>query len=430
MIMVQGVFTAGDGDLSIVYQAAAHIWGSWGANYSEGVEPEDFEEDRALGFVGDVGDTGGELASRMWVRADVSTDQDAQTSTVPTIFRDARERTSGDVVVNREISGAGLGGLVPYVDFRHGDEIGTVIGSKVVPLPVNGIQFTTDVNGGRDYIVAVGKGLLGNVRERDARNAALEAQIRAETAERERRIEEEAKRQAEAAVRPINTDLDKALDLYNGGALEIGKDSRFTWITEQNQQADAVIDEKVETLNRQFVPVKNLVNAQISVNGALRTTVGTMDGIVNGDDPPQVNSNLWRLNTDAWNLQTAFNEAQTTINQWVSGAINALDRRIPVGINLGGSASGVGSFTRSGDNVVFTKSFSEPCNLLFVVALEAIDSYAFTTTRTLGSGSGGSAYVSPGLLQNITTATVTVFRMTEMPRINLPEIIEFAPPPS
>lgn len=192
---MEGVFTAGDGDLSIVYQAAAHLWGTWGATYTEGVDPEDFEEDRALGFVGDVGDTGGELASRMWVRADVSTDQDAQTSTVPTIFRDARERTSGDVVVTRDISGPGLGGLVPYVDFRHGDEMGTVIGSKVVPLPVSAIQFITDVSSGRDYIVTVGKGLLGNTTELDLRNAELEAQIRAETFRREQeaaRLREQA----------------------------------------------------------------------------------------------------------------------------------------------------------------------------------------------------------------------------------------------
>lgn len=195
--MVQGVFTAGDGDLSVVYQSAAHVWGSWGVAYTAGVEPEDFEQDRALGFVGDVGDTGGELASRMWVRADVQIDQDAQTSTVPQVFRDARERTSGEVVVTREVSGPGLGGLVPYVDFHHGDEIGTVIGSKVVPLPVNAITFTTDVDGGRDYVVSVGRGLLGNVRERDARNAELEAQIRSES----RRAQQEADRLAERAAR-------------------------------------------------------------------------------------------------------------------------------------------------------------------------------------------------------------------------------------
>lgn len=197
MSVVQGVFTAGDGDLSVVYQSAAHVWGSWGVAYTAGVEPEDFEQDRALGFVGDVGDTGGELASRMWVRADVQIDQDAQTSTVPQVFRDARERTSGEVVVTREVSGPGLGGLVPYVDFHHGDEIGTVIGSKVVPLPVNAIAFTTDVDGGRDYVVSVGRGLLGNVRERDARNAELEAQIRAES----RRAQQEADRLAEQAAR-------------------------------------------------------------------------------------------------------------------------------------------------------------------------------------------------------------------------------------
>lgn len=194
---MQGVFVAGDGDLSVVHPAGAHVWGAWNVNYSEGVEPEDFEADRSLGYVGDTGDAGDELAARMWIRSDVSIDQDSQSSTLPAVFRDARERMSGDVVVERTISGPGLGGLVPYVDFHHGDEIGTVIGPKVVPLPVNGIEFSTDPDGGQDYEVHVGKGLLGNREERDLRNAQLEAQILKEIAERKR---EQARLEAQAAT--------------------------------------------------------------------------------------------------------------------------------------------------------------------------------------------------------------------------------------
>ena len=47
---------ASEGELAVVYRTATYLWGAWNMNLPDGVEAEEFEYGRAMGYVGDLVD--------------------------------------------------------------------------------------------------------------------------------------------------------------------------------------------------------------------------------------------------------------------------------------------------------------------------------------------------------------------------------------
>lgn len=222
---------ANDGELAVVYQTAAYTWGSYSVSYPDGIEPEEFEAGRSLGYVGDLDDPAVDKGSRTWIRADVSVDAsyrdaprdlDGQgltfhpdnpfvlvkprssamffvgTSTIPQVFDSAQARTSGEIFVESIIGPEGLGHLLPGVDFVEGDIVPVLMGgSKIVDLPVAEVSFVSRLGEPVRYEVKVGSALTGDAVALAQWNSELHALVAQETA----KIQEELRKQeAQAAT--------------------------------------------------------------------------------------------------------------------------------------------------------------------------------------------------------------------------------------
>lgn len=220
---------ANDGELAVVYQTAAGTWGSYSVSYPDGIEPEEFEAGRSLGYVGDLDEPAVDKGSRTWIRADVSVDAsyrdaprdlDGQgltfhpdnpfvlvepgstemffvgTSTIPQVFDSAQARTSGEVFVESIIGPEGLGHLVPGVDFVEGDIVPVLMGgSKIVDLPVAEVSFVSRLGEPVRYETKVGSALTGDAVALAQWNSELHALVAQETA----KIQEELRKQEEQA---------------------------------------------------------------------------------------------------------------------------------------------------------------------------------------------------------------------------------------
>lgn len=222
---------ANDGELAVVYQTAAYTWGGYSVSYPDGIEPEDFEAGRTLGYVGDLDEPAVDKGSRAWIRADVSVDAsyrdaprdlDGQglkfhpdnpfvlvkpgstemffvgTSTIPQVFDSAQTRTSGEIFVESIIGPEGMGHLVPGVDFVEGDIVPVLMGgSKIVDLPVAEVSFVSRVGEPVRYEAKVGSALTGDAVALAQWNSELHALVAQETA----KIQEELRKQeAQAAT--------------------------------------------------------------------------------------------------------------------------------------------------------------------------------------------------------------------------------------
>lgn len=216
---------ANDGELAVVYQTAAYTWGGYSVSYPDGIEPEDFEAGRTLGYVGDLDEPAVDKGSRAWIRADVSVDAsfrdaprdlDGQglsfhpdnpfvlveegstemffvgTSTIPQVFDSAQTRTSGEIFVESIIGPEGMGHLVPGVDYVEGDIVPVLMGSsKIVDLPVAEITFVSRLGEPVRYEAKVGSALTGDAVALAQWNSELHALVAQETA----KIQEELRKQ-------------------------------------------------------------------------------------------------------------------------------------------------------------------------------------------------------------------------------------------
>ncbi|MGC2865981.1 hypothetical protein ACMG4H_14120 [Corynebacterium glutamicum] len=216
---------ANDGELAVVYQTAACTWGSYSASYPDGIEPEEFEAGRSLGYVGDLDEPAVDKGSRTWIRADVSVDAsfrdaprdlDGQgltfhpdnpfvlveegstemffvgTSTIPQVFDSAQTRTSGEIFVESIIGPEGMGHLVPGVDYVEGDIVPVLMGSsKIVDLPVAEVSFVSRLGEPVRYETKVGSALTGDAVALAQWNSELHALVAQETA----KIQEELRKQ-------------------------------------------------------------------------------------------------------------------------------------------------------------------------------------------------------------------------------------------
>ena len=188
---------ADGGEMTVLRDLAAFSYGRWSVDWPESVPDEqrpELPDDRDFGYASKLKQDPG-VFGRRFVRADVTIKaQDFDDAGKPIPFSgesdveetldDAAKRTDGDVFFEREITRAGLGALVPRVDFDVDSVVPVLIWGKTIPSPVTSIEDVVESGAVVDYRVHVGGQLLQDDAARERANREVEATIAQERRER------------------------------------------------------------------------------------------------------------------------------------------------------------------------------------------------------------------------------------------------------
>lgn len=229
-------FVADSASVTVLRSLASTAFGKYNLTLPDGVDLEDVYEVAApgneLAYVASLGArrrVGGMF--RRFVRADVNVTAQGEdmvpASDVERVLNDAEKRVSGDFFLESDITKAGLGPWVPFVDFNVGDIVNVEIWGRVVPLAVTRIEPKCTEHSDNDWSVHVGGQLLSDAEARLAENAdiynavvsgrrdlaGLDGKIRAETNNRKAAVAAERSERVEAvsAEREARTAGDEAL---------------------------------------------------------------------------------------------------------------------------------------------------------------------------------------------------------------------------
>lgn len=197
---------ADGGEMTVLRDLAAYSYGQWSVDWPESV-PDDqrpeLPDDRDFGYASKPDRQPGVFARR-FVRADVDiTAQDFDDAGAPIPFTgesnveetldDTSRRTEGDVFFEREITRAGLGALVPRVDFDVDSIVPVLIWGKTIMSPVTSIEDVVEAGAVVDYRVYVGGQLLQDDAARERANREVERTIAQERRERVESVAKERK---------------------------------------------------------------------------------------------------------------------------------------------------------------------------------------------------------------------------------------------
>ena len=204
---------ADGGEMTVLRDLAAFSYGRWSVDWPESVPDEqrpELPDDRDFGYASKLKQDPGRFGRR-FVRADVTIKaQDFDDAGAPLPFTgesdveetldDAAKRTDGDVFFEREITRAGLGALVPRVDFDVDSVVPVLIWGKTIPSPVTSIEDVVEQGAVVDYRVHVGGQLLQDDAARERANREVEATIAQERRERVKAVSKERKARTAAVA--------------------------------------------------------------------------------------------------------------------------------------------------------------------------------------------------------------------------------------
>nr|DAM79435.1 MAG TPA: hypothetical protein [Caudoviricetes sp.] len=204
---------ADGGEMTVLRDLAAFSYGRWSVDWPESVPDEqrpELPDDRDFGYASKLKQDPGRFGRR-FVRADVTIKaQDFDEAGKPIPFSgesdveetldDAAKRTDGDVFFEREITRAGLGALVPRVDFDVDSVVPVLIWGKTIPSPVTSIEDVVEAGAVVDYRVHVGGQLLQDDAARERANREIEATIAQERRERVKAVSKERKARKSAVA--------------------------------------------------------------------------------------------------------------------------------------------------------------------------------------------------------------------------------------
>lgn len=182
--MTTPFFVADAANVTVLRSVASTAFGKYELQVPEGIDLEDIHSFAApgneLGYV--AGLSGARVGGMMrrFVRADVSVTAANESdpswvpdSNVDQVLREAEQRVSGDFFLESDISLAGLGPWVPFVDFQVGDTANVDIWGRVVQLPVTRIEPVVSDHSVVDFRVHVGGQLVSDEDARLAENETI-----------------------------------------------------------------------------------------------------------------------------------------------------------------------------------------------------------------------------------------------------------------
>lgn len=268
---------ADSAQVTVLRSLASTAFGKYSLKLPEGIDLEDVYEVSAAGnelaYVSSLGSArrvGGMF--RRFVRADVNITAQGEdmipASDVERVLDEAAKRVSGDFFLESDITKAGLGSWVPFVDFHVGDIANVEIWGRVVPLVVTRIEPKRTDHSEIDWSVHVGGQLLSDSEARLAENAdiynavvsdrrelaGLDGKIRAETSNRKAAISAEARRSdayadsvASGVESRLSRDFAASYDRYSKALTDLGD----TWRQELKNGLSAEQQARVEALRQE-----------------------------------------------------------------------------------------------------------------------------------------------------------------------------------
>lgn len=387
---------ADGGEVTVLRDLAAFSYGSWSVDWPESVPEEqrpELPDDRDFGYALKLKEPPGRMGRR-FVRANVSiTAQDFDNegqpvpfsgeSDVEQVLEEAAERVDGDVFFEREITRAGLGALVPRVDFDVDDVVPVIIWGKTILSPVTSIEDVAEAGAVVDYRVHVGGQLLRDDAARERANREVERTIAQERRERVESVAKERKARkaavsAESSAR--RADVESVRGVLTGGG-----------------ESQASLLASLEGLNKQLrrngeEPAPGLIPAYLQMNTQLwRVQQETNEALRRSDEAlkkgQEANTNLIETNRRRQQEIQANQSRLEDQSRRLNNVIADVQRRQPqfIAFSSGGGISSLGAISISRGNIVFSKSGSWSGNVAIFAWVDAILAYPIASQIFLSS---------------------------------------------
>lgn len=299
---------ADGGELTIMRDLAAFTYGTWDVEWPDSVPEENrpvIRDDRQHGYVYRMPKQVGRMGRR-FVRADVTITAAEYTpqatpiahsgaSDVEHTLDEATKRTEGNVFLERAVTRAGLGMLVPYKDFDVDDVLPVDVWGKIIERPVTSIDVITERGAVIDWRVHFGDALVGDEASRGRANAEIFRTIAQERRERIREVGE-VRQEAQAAQQELEVTIE-----------------------EQGKALQSEIDETATGLEA----VRSALHGEGSSQAEILSQMRRLQERLAGDPATQGQGLLGgylHTNTALWDLQNEVNEAQQSINDQLQEA--------------------------------------------------------------------------------------------------------------
>ena len=279
---------ADGGNIRLVRRVAAYAYGSREVTWPEGAEDPQGElpDGREFGWVAQLAGPRPGLSGRRFVRADAVIDAVEGVSNTEQLLDDAAERTGGDVHFETLITGRGLAGQVPGVDFALGDRVPARFWGRILPG-----QLVTEVGWEEDGPYAKLGGQM--LRDLDAL-----ARTRAELTRTIRKEREET-----------------------AGAVESVRSYADSAVAVERSERVADVAQVREVLGGTQADESDLLAQLAAVQSQITGMVG------DGEAPPPaglLNAYLW-MNTQLWEAQREIDEAQNQLAEQQTARQNEQD---------------------------------------------------------------------------------------------------------
>lgn len=387
---------ADGGEVTVLRDLAAFSYGSWSVDWPESVPEEqrpELPDDRDFGYALKLKEPPGRMGRR-FVRANVSiTAQDFDNegqpvpfsgeSDVEQVLEEAAERVDGDVFFEREITRAGLGALVPRVDFDVDDVVPVLIWGKTIMSPVTSIEDVAEAGAVVDYRVHVGGQLLRDDAARERANREVERTIAQERRERVESVAKERKARkqainAESSAR--RADVESVRGVLTGGG---------------EHQQDLLAS--LEGLNRQLrrngeEPAPGLIPAYLQMNTQLwRVQQETNEALRRSDEAlkkgQEANTNLIETNRRRQQEIQANQSRLEDQSRRLNNVIADVQRRQPqfIAFASNGGISSLGAISISRGNIVFSKTGRWSGNVAIFAWVDALLAYPIASQIFLSS---------------------------------------------
>lgn len=409
-------FVATAPKVTVLRSLASTAFGVRKVDYPEGVDPPELDhESHEPGYVAALqGKRVGGFARR-FIRADVEIiaagGEAVPFSDVERVLDDAAKRTSGEFFLETEVTQAGLGPWVPFVDFQVGDLARVEVFGTPVVLPVTRIAPGVDDAGHESWTVHLGGQLVSDEQARLAESEQIRrnvdeswrelANVKAEAAKAHARAEQAEKRAVEEAdvVREESRELVKTERVAREESVT---HLRGVLTGAGGAQADLV--SALEGLNRQLrrtgsdpapglIPAYLQMNTELwqmqqEVNDALRKAdKALVEGQEANAELIKVNRELGEETSQRVSQQKRLTDSLQGQAATLSKAVDDIERRQPefIAFDSSGGTSSLGSIQRSGGNLLFLKRGNWSGKVAIFAWVNALVSYPVSFTRRLSS---------------------------------------------